>query len=347
MINYFTDKSFLIPENRKRVFPLLFQIHYLKNENIVAFYQVQNSIETANLVIVPLDIIYFFNSKTQKWLYNFIDEALKKDKKVWVYTSDDLGITLNRPVYTFRFGGFESKMNDKTIVMPSFLEDPYIHVLNKKFEIIPKSLMPKIGFVGQANGGLITYFREFLIYLNYNFKILIKTHHSDYQPFYPIGFRRFSKLKKMENDTEIETDFIYRKKYRDGVKTSLQRQKSTVTFFENIFNNPYTFCMRGGGNFSVRFYEALIMGRIPVVLNTDIRLPFYKNMDWNIHCVLVSENNFLDEFKNFHKQCADLNFEKMQVENRNLGLKICNSESYFILIHHIFEDFNCNLNQFF
>jgi hypothetical protein len=71
----------------------------------------------------------------------------------------------------------------------------------------------------------------------------------------------------------IDTNFILRNKYRAGVTSESQRECATRAFFDNIFNNPYTFCLRGAGNFSVRFYETIVMGRIPLLIDIDIRLP--------------------------------------------------------------------------
>ena len=36
--------------------------------------------------------------------------------------------------------------------------------------------------------------------------------------------------------------------------------------------SPYILCVRGAGNYSARFYEALALGRIPVLVNTSFNI---------------------------------------------------------------------------
>jgi hypothetical protein len=46
-------------------------------------------------------------------------------------------------------------------------------------------------------------------------------------------------------------------------------------------SSHFNICNRGTGNFSMRFYQTLSCGRIPILLNTDILLPFENEIDWN------------------------------------------------------------------
>jgi hypothetical protein len=337
MIKVYTDTSFITPQYRRIIFPLLFDLCYINNLVLLEKYTLVDSIEEAEVVIVPVDVGYFFKNNKRQWLYSFIDEAIRMSKKVWVYSAGDFGITLNAAVYTFRLGGFSSKLNSKTFVLPSFIMDPY-HQLHKEFKPIPKRILPKIGFVGHANGSFSKWVKEYLIYLNYNTKRIAKQEYIDYQPFYPSSSKRFNFLSALEKNKNIETHFIYRDKYRAGVKTEKEKNSTTLDFFENIYNMPYTFCLRGAGNFSVRFYETLAMGRIPFVIDTDISLPLLNNIPWEKHCVMTTEKNFMDTLIHFHKQISETDFEYMQINNRKLWLNYLNRDAYFNTIHAIFKE---------
>lgn len=59
---------------------------------------------------------------------------------------------------------------------------------------------------------------------------------------------------------------------------SAQSNKDRLQYFANMIENRYALLMKGGGNFSNRFYEAYAFGRIPIVINTELVLPF----DWII-----------------------------------------------------------------
>lgn len=56
-------------------------------------------------------------------------------------------------------------------------------------------------------------------------------------------------------------------------------------YYANLADNQYTLCIRGCGNFSYRFYEALSFGRIPIVINTDMILPLYGHIKWSDHII--------------------------------------------------------------
>jgi hypothetical protein len=337
MIKIYTDAGFIIPEYRKIIFPLLLDLCFLKNANLLQKYQIVREIEFADIVIVPLQIGYFFKEKRVSWLYDFIDRANNCNKKVWVYAAGDFGATINKDVYTFRLGGFNSKLNNKTIIMPSLIADPY-SIINTAFKPIPKNQFPTIGFVGNANGSVFKWFKEFVIYIFHNLKRIKSKVPEDYQSFYPSSIKRYQSLIAFQKNNQIISNFIFRKKYRAGAKTEEEREKSNFEFLNNIYENPYVFCLRGAGNFSVRLYETLAMGRIPVIVDTDIRLPLESIISWDKHCVITNENDFVEKLIDFHNCITDSEFEQIQINNRNLWLNYFNRESYFNSIYTLFKE---------
>jgi hypothetical protein len=337
MIKIYTDAAYLTPQYRKIIFPLLLDLCYINNLNLLKKYQLVNTIEESDIVIVPVQLVYFFENNKRKWLYNFIDEAIKLNKKVWIYTAGDYGLTLNKPVYAFRLGGFDSKLNSKTFIVPALIIDPYKD-WKTDFMPIKKEILPVVGFVGNADASLIKWGKEVLVYLNHNIKRFTKLVWTDYQSFYPSGVKRHQFLSAMQESRQIKTNFIYRKQYRAGAKTEEDKKRTTIEFFENIYNNPYVFCLRGAGNFSIRLYETLAMGRIPVIIDTDIRLPLHAIINWKNHCVIASEHDFIDKLIHFHQNISENDFEQLQINNRNLWLNYLNRESFFSRIYDIFNE---------
>jgi hypothetical protein len=319
------------------IFPLLFDLCYIKTSSLLKLYQIVNSIDEADIVIVPVTIAYFFENNKSQWLYDFIAKGNAANKKVLVYSSGDFGITLNADVYTFRLGGFHSKLNDKTFILPSFIMDP-LSMLKKEFVPIPKKKLPSIGFVGHANSSMSKWAKEFSVFLYLNLKRIGKRVFEDYHSFYPSSIKRYQFLKALQKNKQIKTSFTFRKKYRAGVKTEEERKLTTFEFFENIYSKPYIFCVRGAGNFSVRFYETIAMGRIPVIINTDIRLPLSDYIEWKNHCVIASENDFMDKLIDFHKNISENDFEQLQINNRNLWLNYLTREAYFNNVYSIFKE---------
>jgi hypothetical protein len=71
-----------------------------------------------------------------------------------------------------------------------------------------------------------------------------------------------------------------------------KKQKNEIyrkEFFDNLKDNMFTFCYRGRGNFSVRFYETLMMGRIPIVIDSKITFPFPDKINMNFVSIFIDE----------------------------------------------------------
>lgn len=339
MLKIYTDQHFIIPENRRCVFPLLFDLCYTKNHFLLEQYELMGQMEDADVVVVPLDISEFFQKKQQKWLFDYIDKALALHKKVWVYTAGDYGLSIDidKHVYTFRLSGFDSNFGANTFILPSFIEDPYA-IIQNQFQPIPKNPLPKIGFVGHASNAWTKWIKEVLVFLLHNYKRLTKVLFTDYQAFYPSSIKRYKYLSLLQKNNQIETDFVFRNQYRAGVKTEEDKQKTTQDFLKNIATNPYTFCLRGAGNYSVRFYETLAMGRIPFVIATDFRLPLEGIVNWKEHCILATDTNICEALIDFHQKTTADDLEKIQVNNRNLWLQFLNRESYFTTLSILFKE---------
>ncbi len=339
MLKLYTDNKLLTEENRQYVFPLLFDLYFGDNKILSNYFKIVNSIKEADIVILPLE--YGFMLKNfNKYVDLFIIKAKNFNKPIWIYSGGDYGISIeDKGIYNFRLGGFKSKLNNNTIIIPSFITDPYSLQIKDGFKPKKKEKQPKIGFVGHAKGGIMKYFKEYFIYLWINIKRFFKLVYADYQPFYPSSLKRAHLLKVFEKCDQVSTDFIFRDKYRAGVKIEEKKADTTKEFYQNIFDNPYTLSMRGGGNFSVRFYETLAVGRIPVLLNTDCLLPLSNTIDWNEHCVIIDETDYKSvgqKVLDFHTNLNEDEFISLQKNNRILWKKYLTRHTFFPLIHDFF-----------
>lgn len=60
-----------------------------------------------------------------------------------------------------------------------------------------------------------------------------------------------------------------------------QRGRVYDEYVEHLLASDYVLCVRGAGNFSHRLYETLAVGRIPVILDTNLVLPLADEVDWD------------------------------------------------------------------
>ncbi|WP_370215029.1 hypothetical protein [Mesoflavibacter profundi] len=339
MIKLYTNTNFLSETYRRQVFPLLFDLAFKKDEQLLEYYQLVNQVKDADVVVFPIDYALFIKDKDATDA--LLSEAKLCAKPIWIYTAGDYGFTnYIDNAYTFRLGGFKSKLNNKTFILPSFINDPYTTFLDSRFEPITKSKQPKIGFVGHAQLGFKKWIKEFFNHLKYIVKRKFKGWKVDKQAFYPSSIKRAGYLQTLSKNESIHSNFILRNKYRAGLQNEQTKIDSSKVFYNNIYNTAYTFCIRGVGNFSVRFYETLAVGRIPILIDTDCKLPLDQSIDWSKHCLIIDSNSKIPiatQLLEFHNSLSEEAFKNIQQSNRELWLTLLKREAYFKHIHNHFK----------
>lgn len=96
---------------------------------------------------------------------------------------------------------------------------------------------------------------------------------------------RAAALEHLHQHPGIDDHFLIRDQYRAGARTEEERAATQEEFNANLRNATYALCVRGTGNFSARFYEALSFGRIPLFVDTGCILPFESEIDWRSRTV--------------------------------------------------------------
>lgn len=120
-------------------------------------------------------------------------------------------------------------------------------------------------------------------------------------------------------ESNIHTDFIIRGGFWAA---GVDKRTARLDYFKNMTDNLFTFCYRGAGNFSYRFYETLMMGRIPILVNTDCVFPEESILDDNVG-LFINESDLkspddlpskITEYYETHKG----SFVDIQKRNRKL-----------------------------
>ena len=135
-------------------------------------------------------------------------------------------------------------------------------------------------------------------------------------------------LNKISN-SGVHTNFIV----RDGFWAPELPNKSEAKrqFVKNLEENLFTVCYRGAGNFSYRLYETLMMGRIPLLINTSTVLP--ENIKNQMVYLNVDEDDRELEKKVFeycHKLVKEdpINSLKAQWTNRKVWLNYSSPKGF-------------------
>ena len=118
------------------------------------------------------------------------------------------------------------------------------------------------------------------------------------------------------------------------ISAGIQTLKSRVRteYIHNILDSDYVLCVRGGGNFSFRFFEAMSLGRTPVLIDTDCVLPFDFVHDYKNLCVIVPEDKVhqVDQrVAEFHACFDDRTYRLHQERVRSFWVEWLSAEGFF------------------
>jgi len=186
-----------------------------------------------------------------------------------------------------------------------------------------KTVRPMVGFCGLAGGSALQLLTRRSANLGQRLSYRLGWRKWEPPPFETSSFRQ-RVLQQLAGSPGIDTNFILRKKYRAGVSGEKDpNHPSRLEFVGNILNSDYTVCMRGGGNFSVRFYETLCLGRIPIFIDTDCLLPFQDEIDYKAIFPWIDVKDLphaAEMVQDFHARLSNDDFIDLQKACRKLWL---------------------------
>jgi hypothetical protein len=190
------------------------------------------------------------------------------NKKVLVFLVSDYNNPVNIPsnVLLFRTGLYKSQKKVNEYLLPFLWADSEMKN-EPSFPPLPKvGIHPTVGFCGS-----------------------IISHPS-----------RVQFINRLKSAPNIKKNFILKTEYWGGNPHNI----NVITeFVNNIKGSYFTLSTRGTGNWSARFYQVLSLGRIPIVVDTDLMLPFEDKINWRdviVYC--DSDTNLTNNVLQFWQQ---------------------------------------------
>lgn len=330
--------------------PFIKEEGYSDNERILSYsisekdVDFVNTIEKADYVILTMTWLYYKMTNQVDKAVTFIKEANQKGKGVILSLPSDYGINIPKDlnVIVIREQGYKSKLDEKHYCVPVFIEDSLKKYYNQSSVFRRKyNKLPTVGFCGQTDDSKIEALKELAKITVRNMLYYLGVRYQTPHQLITSKYLRSKMLSLFKNSPNINSNFILRKQHRAGVETLKNRDthKTTLEFFDNIKNSDYVLCVRGVGNFSVRFYETLAMGRIPIFVNTDCILPHDTFLNWKDHVVWVDykdRHRIVDIVKEFHDKLDEKKLNDLFEANRKLWEDKLRLKTYFqTLLEHI------------
>ena len=302
--------------------------------NSVDQFKYEPDIAKANFCMLPYYWNYYVQNEKIEEAQSEIEAAKRHGKRVVILNTGDYPANVPfKDVILFERAGYLSTPGLLYhSALPCFISDYLKVYCEGKLKPRPKLEIPTIGFCGLANTSpFISAFRKFRLELQWlNYKLGKRKWEP--APFETSLFRK-KVLREFENVNGIRTNYILRKKYRGGeVRDKSFHHPVKETFVNNILDSDYTVCMRGGGNFSQRFFETLCLGRIPIFVDTDCLLPFQDELKFQSIFPWIEIDdlpNIADIVKDFHASLSSDDFVRLQKTCRQLWIKHMTKDGFF------------------
>jgi hypothetical protein len=300
------------------------------------FFELTN-LESCDVCLLP--IVYESSVPFHTDVQNFIIQAEHSEKKMLVFAGHDTPIKSVPIKNAIVFNSAVSKSTQSANVFswPHFFEDFLAKYTNDEFKARAKSSMPIVGFCGYApplniamgRGKVVGFLKLIANYLGVIQKYPNKVSHS-YRARAIIGLKN---SKRIGLNLQLKSSFAFGPEGQLNTGTDkVSNTEFRKTFVNNILESDYTLCVRGIGNNSIRFYETLCCGRIPIFVNTDSVLPFEHLINWRELCVWVDEkdiDNIADLVADYHNKISESEFIDLQARLRNIWKQYFSPEGFF------------------
>ncbi len=303
-------------------------------------FEFTDSLAEADFVLVP-QAVKKISPQWHTYFETIYANARSAGKRLILFIGGDLGnrVHVDREgVAVFKGSDYVHNMTKNEIIMPGYAED-----LGKLYDspIQKKGEKPVVSFCGYAG------FPSLKTHLRY----LVKNAYLDARSIFGdphslvlkrgIYFRRKA-LAQLAASSRIDTNFLIRSTFSGNVASAakdpavLRRE-----YIDNILNSDFVLAPKGDGNYSVRFYEALSLGRIPLLIDTDMRLPLEGVIDYSAFILRVPHTELYrlgDIVADFYEKLTDEKFAAMQLRAKEVFQTHLRYDKYFNTVFPILKE---------
>ncbi len=281
------------------------------------YYELTDDIKEADFVLIPHNY-WYFKEKFPGLLKKSVNEALENDKLILIDAQGDFHKRIKiKNAYILRNCQYRFKLRKNEIIIPAPAEDLLETYFEGNLQTRDKNPTPLVGFAGFAKMPFLTFLKSFVKAFFYCFAALFDEKRGVFKKG---GIFRSAALKILKKSNLINTNFVIRKFY-SGHTATIHGDFETLRreFINNIINSDYTLCVKGDGNYSIRFYETLSLGRIPLFVDTETVLPMEDVLNYKEFCVFADFRDLKRVDKilaEFHNNISNSEFIEMQKKAR-------------------------------
>jgi len=231
----------------------------------------------------------------------------------------------------------KSKQQKNVYSYPLFFEDYIKYYQANKLLLRIKNIKPIVGFCGYSPPFGVKFGKAKAIGL-----IKLAANYAGVMRLFPNKSSHSTRSRviwNLKKSNKVSTNFSVKEVFAFGPNGQLNTGNTTESdhdfrknFVNNILESSYTVCVRGLRNTSIRFFETICCGRIPLFINTNCVLPFDFLIDWDNLIPWVDDKS-LDKtdlvLANFHNNISDEDFIDLQKKMRALWQEYLSADGFF------------------
>jgi hypothetical protein len=302
-----------------------------------SLFTMTESMQEADLAVLPADWKFYLERGREQLARQFVEEAKRYSKQVVVFFYGDSDADVPLDATVFRSSLYRTTRKPNEFALPSWYRDPVEVDLGGRIPIRPKEARPAVGFCGMAKWR----FDSRLIFILRQSARIAGLRNAN--KLFDHRTLRARVLRILSKNPAIKANFIIRDRYwgggylgRSSSWNQTLKKRVEAEYIQNMVESDYIVCTRGAGNYSLRLYETLSCGRIPVFVDTDCVLPYDFTLDWRRHCVWVDQSelsSIAEKVIEFHDELSPQEFVDLQYKCRELWGKWLSPEGFFAHFH--------------
>lgn len=301
---------------------------------------------SSSIAFFPYEVSrYSVSPERLQDIQDFIDLQGENSKRTVLLLAHDY----DRPMAKWLKGNpivFRYSMSKIFDYRDEYIIPPKVDSFREAFDfrnVLPWSSTPKISFMGWSafvcwSENLENEKQEVLQ------KLKLKSSVKASPLIFPTPFNIGVILRKramdiIQSDPRIECNFSVNDRYfyqHDQPTQNDKREK----YMESIRDTHYVLTIRGSGNYSIRLFETLAAGRIPVMIDSNQHLPFEDLVPWKELGVWVPFEKFEqigDYIFEFHENNGDREFITATSRASQIFEKFLSRDATLVQIEKILE----------
>jgi hypothetical protein len=293
-------------------------------------FQFVDSLEKADFMLVPQPVRRL-DEEMKKYLESVKATAQAAGKRVIVFLVGDTSYDVHIDgviLFCRSIFRYQQRSNEVqgTFVVEDFSE-------KNPLQWRPKRKKPVISFCGYAG---FPSWKTRAMYVVNNLKLdtlaLLQGNPNIAAKKRGIYYRRKS-MEYLKGDSRFETNFIVRDTFSGNAKLiEGDPEKIRREYVDSIQNADFVLSPKGDPNQSTRFYEALTLGRIPILIDTDMVMPLEKIIKYDEFMVRVpfgDLKNLGDYVEKWYNALSEEEWIRRQKLAREAFVKYLRYDTFF------------------